>query len=312
MNASALVQIAVDLFLGVGLFLCAMKLARAPKDDPRLSRGLQLLQSKIAVLEDLADKADAQAHSLTALLEQKGCEVQTRIQDAERHVRAVAASIERSREVAKIFEDKIPHSEIIERQNTVKYVQAARLAHQGLDAAEIGARVDLPRGELEFIAKINKQRLMFSEEQLPWWANGPGTEPAAVLTEPREEDASMQRLGDQFRAACELADRQAAVAIDEPSGVPPAATPIDLMMPPPITAAFASPTTALPVKPTEVPLNLLTETLRLPTPIFAQRFGPARTANTTVAGRSTAPNVSLRRIEFPRISSSPKPTDSLS
>lgn len=213
MGIGTLAQAGIDLFLGLGLFLCAMKLARAPKDDPRLSRGLQLLQSKIAVLEDLSDRSETQAQQLTALLAQKGRDVQSQIEEAERHVRAIRISIEQSREVARLFEDKIPHHEIIERQNTAKYVRAARLAHQGLAPHDIARQVDLPMGEIEFIAKVNKDRLMFSEDQLPWWAEGAEPSPAAdepsrvvnlppIPAPPQGEDIeSLERLGEEFRRA---------------------------------------------------------------------------------------------------------------
>lgn len=174
MSSWTLLQIVLDIFLSAGVFLILMRLARAPKDDPRLSRGLQLLQSKISVLEDLSDRTEVQVGQLTAILEQKAREVQAKVQLAEQHVQAIRVSMDRSLDVAKIFQDKIPHQEIIERQNTIKYVQAARLAHQGANADEIASRVDLPKGEIEFIAKVNRERLMFNEEQLPWWAKSNG------------------------------------------------------------------------------------------------------------------------------------------
>jgi hypothetical protein len=165
-----LVQIGVDIFLGLGVFVMAMRLSRAPKDDPRLSRGLQLLQSKIAVLEDLSDRTEAQVQQMSIMLDQKARDVQSKIQAAERQVHALRASMDRSLEVAQIFQDKIPHQEIIERQNTIKYVQAARLAHQGKSVEEISATVDLPKGEIEFISKVNREHLLFSEDSLPPWA----------------------------------------------------------------------------------------------------------------------------------------------
>lgn len=246
MGIGALAQVAVDLFLGLGLFICAMRIARAPKDDPRLSRGLQLLQSKIAVLEDLADKSEAHAQHLSALLEQKSLDVQSRIEEAERHVQAIKASMQRSLEVAKIFEDKIPHHEIIERQNAAKYVTAARLAHEGRDLDEIARRVDLPRGEIEFIAKVNKDRLMFSEAQLPWWAGerdgvefAPEASPAfspppaaeapliAYVPPPESAAASLERLGEEFRRACMQAGLAAPEERPEASAAsaPPLAAP---------------------------------------------------------------------------------------
>ena len=53
--------------LFVGFLYVMVRLHRRPKDNPRLSRGLQLLQSKIAVLEDLSDRVDKQANDLTSL-----------------------------------------------------------------------------------------------------------------------------------------------------------------------------------------------------------------------------------------------------
>ncbi|HVK61391.1 MAG TPA: DUF2802 domain-containing protein [Bdellovibrionales bacterium] len=170
MGVGTLIQVVFDIFVAAGLFIVVMRMNRAPKDDPRLSRGLQLLQSKIAVLEDLSDRTETQVTQLTAILEQKAREVQAKVQLAEQQVHEIRQSMDRSLEVAKIFQDKIPHKEIIERQNTIKYVQAARLAHRGASVDEIAAQVDLPRGEVEFIASVNREQLMFSEEQLPAWA----------------------------------------------------------------------------------------------------------------------------------------------
>ena len=170
MSAWTLIQIVFDIFIATGGFVILMRLNRAPKDDPRLSRGLQLLQSKISVMEDLSDRTETQVGQLTAILEQKSREVQAKVQLAEQHVHEIRVSMERSLEVAKIFQDKIPHKEIIERQNTIKYVQAARLAHQGLSTEEIASQVDLSKGEIEFIASVNRERLMFDEGQLPDWA----------------------------------------------------------------------------------------------------------------------------------------------
>lgn len=173
MSTWTLIQVVFDIFASLGIFIIVMRLSRAPKDDPRLSRGLQLLQSKISVLEDLSDRTEAQVNQLTALLEQKSREVQAKVQLAERHVHEIKVSMANSLEVAKIFQDRIPHQEIIERQNSIKYVQAARLAHQGLSVEEIANQVSLPKGEIEFIAKVNREQLMFNEEQLPAWAKNP-------------------------------------------------------------------------------------------------------------------------------------------
>ena len=62
MSTWTLIQIVFDLFMACGLFVIVMRMNRAPKDDPRLSRGLQLLQSKISVLEDLSDRTETQVN----------------------------------------------------------------------------------------------------------------------------------------------------------------------------------------------------------------------------------------------------------
>ena len=69
MNAWILFQILVNLILTAGLVTLWIRLGRPAKDDPRMSKGLQLLQSKISILEDLSDRTDTQVQQLTALLD---------------------------------------------------------------------------------------------------------------------------------------------------------------------------------------------------------------------------------------------------
>jgi hypothetical protein len=168
-----LVQVLLNLVLGAGVVGMWVRLSRPAKDDPRLSKGLQLLQSKISILEDLSDRTEVQVQQLTALLEQKCKEIQAKIQTSEKQMVKIDQSMQKSLEVAKIFQDRIPHTEIVERQNTIKYVKAARLAHQGLSVDEIALQSDLSRGEIEFIAKVNKDQLMFCEDSLPEWIADP-------------------------------------------------------------------------------------------------------------------------------------------
>ncbi len=221
MSTWTLIQIVFDLFMACGLFVIVMRMNRAPKDDPRLSRGLQLLQSKISVLEDLSDRTEAQVGQLTSILESKAREVQAKVELADRHLNEIRVSMDRSLEVAQIFQDKIPHKEIIERQNTIKYVQAARLAHQGVEVDEIAKQVDLPRGELEFIASVNRDRLMFTESELPEWAKTGATDlsqsnaaaaafSGASFRAPQNaaEQESTEDQSKRFRAEIELAENQ--------------------------------------------------------------------------------------------------------
>lgn len=229
MSFWVLLQILVNLILLAGVVGMWVRLNRPPKDDPRLSKGLQLLQSKIAVLEDLSDRTETQVNQLTALLEQKVKDIQAKIQAADKQISKIEQNMQKSLEVAKIFQDRIPHTEIIERQNTVKYVKAARMAHQGMSVDEIAREVDLSRGEIEFIAKVNRDQLMFCEDSLPEWVNDEvqqeanssdlsdvdnisfmpplqkeiSIEISTAFEVPKADKEALKKLGDAFKAACE-------------------------------------------------------------------------------------------------------------
>jgi hypothetical protein len=242
-----LVQIFFDLLLIAATGFMWMRLNRPAKDDPRLSRGLQLLQSKIAVLEDLSDRTETQAGQLTALMEQKIRDLQAKLLQADKQIQKIDMSTSKSLEVAKIFQDKIPHQEIIERQNTIKYVKAARLAHQGRSVDDIAGQVDLSRGEIEFIAKVNREQLQFSEEDLPAWANQEAEESIVPVTAPIAPppvsssssslvsgappalsfEKTLSDLGAQFRAAVPRQMVEEEIASPAPSpaevGAPPLA-----------------------------------------------------------------------------------------
>lgn len=173
MSFTIFLQVLANIVFTAALFVVFARLRRPAKDDPRLSKGLQLLSSKIAVLEDLSDRTETQVQQMLLLLDQKSKELQSKIALADQQVAAVRQSMEQSLEVAQIFQDKIPHNEIIERQNSVKYIKAARLAHAGVPVTDIAREVDLPMGEIEFIAKVNQDSLSFREEDLPAWAREP-------------------------------------------------------------------------------------------------------------------------------------------
>lgn len=265
----SLAQIFLDLvFLGT-LAIVWVKLNRPAKDDPRLSKGLQLLQSKIAVLEDLSDRTEVQVSQLTALLENKCREIQEKIVAADRELAKIDQGVKKSLEVAQIFQDRIPHGEILERQNTMKYVKAARLAHQGATVDQIASQVDLSRGELEFIAKVNREQLQFSEEDLPAWARegadvgAPVAAPEASanisFALPRENferafEASapapasqqgLQKLGEEFKQAIrEAAVENAGPSVSVPQGF------VEL------TPSAPTPTPAKPAAPAPTPADL--------------------------------------------------------
>jgi hypothetical protein len=185
-----LIQVVFDLALTVGFLTLWLRSRRPPQDDPRMSRGLQLLQTKITVLEDLSDRTEAQVKQLTGLLDHKTRVLQNKMLEAEQQMVKIDHSMNKSLEVAEIFQDKIPHQEILERQRTVEYVKAARMAHSGMSVEEIAQSVILPREQLELIAKFNREQLMFDENQLPEWAS----QPAAIATDDSNQGFALKQM----------------------------------------------------------------------------------------------------------------------
>ncbi len=196
------------------------------QEDQRLSKGLQLLQSKLAVLEDLSDRTEVQVSQLVAILEGKIRDIQAKLMDADKVIGKIEKNIEKSLEVANIFQDKIPHQEILERQYTKKYVKAAQLAHAGHSAQEISQVVELTQGEIELIVKLNCDHLQFDVSELPEWAkigmddqasqgldiNVPSlfegkSDPSPLrnletaFEVPTADNKNLRKLGDQFRTA---------------------------------------------------------------------------------------------------------------
>lgn len=170
MTLLGLIQIVVNIFIGLAVAILWIRQFRPAKEDPRLSRGLQLLQSKISVLEDLSDRTESQVKQLTQILDERAKILQTKMLQAEETLQKIEHSIHRSLDVAEIFQDKIPHQEIIERNQQSKYVLAAKMANEGHSVDEIAQEVDLPKNEIEFIAKVNREELTFSPDLLPDWA----------------------------------------------------------------------------------------------------------------------------------------------
>lgn len=224
MSIWALLQIVCNLAFFAVLFVFWLRLKRPPQDDPRLSRGLQLLQTKITVLEDLSDRTDNQVKQLTALLDQKTRMLQNKVLEAEQTMLKIDHSMHKSLEVAEIFQDKIPHQEIMERQQKVEYVRAARMAHSGLSVDDIAEQVSLPREQIELIAKFNREQLMFDEDRLPEWASrateadeGAGgftltnVDFIANLEQPKTDFGAIARIESEFKSAIASAKEQEAI-----------------------------------------------------------------------------------------------------
>lgn len=140
-------------------------------EDQRLTKGLQLLQNKISILQDLSDKSDEQVHKWVHLLEQKSIDVQNQLNRSDEKIVQIEAVLAKALDVSKVFIEQAPHETLAERQKTSRYVQAARLAHQGYNAEQISQQVDLSLAEIEIVIKMNRNQLQFSEDDLPAWVD---------------------------------------------------------------------------------------------------------------------------------------------
>jgi len=147
-------------------------------EDQRLTKGLQLLQNKISILQDLSDKTDEQVRTWVHLIEQKATSVQSQLIKSDEKIAQIEQALSKALDVSKIFYEQVPAAEMAERQKTSKYVQAAKLANQGFTTDQIAQKVDLSIAELEMIAKMNREQLQFNEESLPAWVDAAKTESA--------------------------------------------------------------------------------------------------------------------------------------
>jgi hypothetical protein len=208
MTILGIVQVAFNILFFAGIALCFIKLKGRREEDPRLSYGLKLLQNKIAVLEDLSDKTELQVKQLVILLESKMRDLQHKVTAADTQMARIDHSMNKTMEVAHIFQEQVPHEQIMERKTTNKYINAARMAHQGLSFQDIQQQVDLPHAELDLIVKLNREQLMFSEDHLPAWVekNTANKHPVEanqnIFVPPQVDIASLEKLGQEFKQAC--------------------------------------------------------------------------------------------------------------
>jgi len=210
MTALTVLQIALDFLFIAGIGLCVVKMRARREEDPRLSYGLKLLQNKIAILEDLSDKTEVQVKQLVVLLDKKMTDLHERVQNADQQLQRIDQAMSKTLEVANVFQEQIPHEQIVERKVTNKYINAARLAHQGLPPEQIQQHIDLPQAELDLIVKLNKDNLQFQEDHLPAWVGKHPVETNPQLfAAPQVDIGSLEKLGEDFRKACQDFEQKA-------------------------------------------------------------------------------------------------------
>ncbi|MBC7464393.1 MAG: DUF2802 domain-containing protein [Bdellovibrio sp.] len=192
MNFWLLTLIFINLLLITFIIFNWVLRTKITQEDQRLTKGLQLLQNKISILQDLSDKSDEQVRRWVHLIEQKSSDVQAQLNFSDEKIIQMESVLSKALDVSKIFYDQVPHAEIMERQKTSKYVQAAQLANQGFTADQISQKIDMNAAEIEMIIRLNKEQLQFSEENLPAWIETMTTQ-ANSITMTGQSDMSNHR-----------------------------------------------------------------------------------------------------------------------
>lgn len=159
------IQIVLNILLLGGVTICLIKVFKDKEDDPRLTQGLRLLQSKISILEDLSDHTENQVKQLMMLLDKKLHEVRGTITQLNEHIGEVDRSIAKTKKMAEDIQNEMTHDQIVEKKLENKYIQAAQMAHQGHSVDEIVDALNLPKAEVELIARINKNKCVYENEK---------------------------------------------------------------------------------------------------------------------------------------------------
>lgn len=211
MTIWGLIQVVINIFLFVGLFVCIVRSPRRSQDDPRLSRGLQLLQSKISVLEDLSDKTDLQFQKMTSLIEQKVHELQKLVANAEQQMRNLQEATEKGIETTRLVQTGMGAEQVIERQTSEVYAQAAQLAFEGHSIDEICEQLELSRSEVELIVKFNRDslRTVSPSHQATLAKTQSASQDLSSLFEvPQFDASSLNKLGEAFRRVTREAEEE--------------------------------------------------------------------------------------------------------
>lgn len=81
MSTFLVVLVCANIVLLLSLSLLLFLKIKEKKEDNRITKGLQLLQHKIAILQDLSDKSDDQVQRLVSILDQKSNEIKKVLKD---------------------------------------------------------------------------------------------------------------------------------------------------------------------------------------------------------------------------------------
>ena len=100
MNIFLMVLTCLNIILVLGLSFTVFLRVKEKKEDQRITKGLQLLQHKIAILQDLSDKADEQVQRLVHMLDTKSNDLRRATNDATVAMNSIQALTHEAQTVA--------------------------------------------------------------------------------------------------------------------------------------------------------------------------------------------------------------------
>ncbi len=146
-----------------------IRVNKRPAENNRFREGLQMIEGKLNALQDFLEYVDGQVQKMQELISVKSQQLDSQLHNLDQENQKIDNSLLRAKETLDLFQERIPHEEFLDRKNSIKYVKAARMAHQGMSLSEIAKQIDIPMNELELICKLNKESLMITGEDLPDW-----------------------------------------------------------------------------------------------------------------------------------------------
>lgn len=169
LTSAILFQIIVNLLLFAFVGLIWSRLKHLSGDEGRLRQGLQILQSKIAILEDLSGQVDDQFKQLTYMLDLKSKAFDAKLTEASELLSKLADGVTEASAAAHNLSENLQPEVLLERETAIRYVKAALLARAGKSTTEISSQLGVGFEEAELICKLNRSQLQFKVDELPEW-----------------------------------------------------------------------------------------------------------------------------------------------
>lgn len=146
-----------------------IRLRHLAGEDGKLRQGLQIIHSKIAILEDLSGQIDDQHQQINLVLESKTKQFEAKFEAANQLINQLNQTIAQVEEKNQFISEGLTPEVQIERETAIKYVKAAFLAHRGMQPGPLAELVGLGIEEASLIKTMNQDQLQFKVAELPDW-----------------------------------------------------------------------------------------------------------------------------------------------